>query len=522
MTTWYPGSGITWQQYLQANCFERNLKQAILNNAETISASIRLNTQSQVATAHQLQATFSEGIDVLSAGLDQLGARFEYSLGLLLDEARVQTKQFGQILQELDVIRRTLESPLLTQARELFRIGCDRLARGLLDKALQAFLEAEKKDDADFFTQLYLGKLYLHGRNEDDNVVDIKEAKKHLSMAVRFGKAELSRNRSFQTLTAEALFFASVACYVSPPALSELEAAKNLAAESVGLNPELSESWFHLAKYNALEGDIPQSLAALDRAVVLDPAYVAKAPADGAFQSIRGEIERYLDILQARAAKDAEASWSSAQELYLWAKKLRIGNQILDDQKAILEASELTSVSVDDARATRTYFGYRKMIQACAVMRRTTSSAVDIFLESAPKQAKDYLDWKIQSLRTEGMNRGEGCATGFFVLLFFFLVGGAASSPATDPHVGLYWLLALTAGAAIWLPWLSFRLRLQRTIADFAREIEGIEKLSDELRSTKARLDLVARGHAPNTGVRASRRVRSAASPRESKSRPPR
>ncbi len=179
MATWYPGAGITWQQYLQANRFERDLNKAVAKNAEAISASIGLSAQSQIATVQQLQSTLVGGIGSLSSGLDQLGARFEYSLALLLDEARVQTEQFSQVLMELDAIRRTLESPLLTQAREFFRIGCDRLARGLLDKALQAFLEAEKKDDADFFTQLYLGKLYLNGSNEDDNVVDIGEAKKH-------------------------------------------------------------------------------------------------------------------------------------------------------------------------------------------------------------------------------------------------------------------------------------------------------------------------------------------------------
>jgi hypothetical protein len=90
------------------------------------------------------------GAEAVVTAVDQLGIQFEYSLGLLLGELQVQSQYLEAIVHQLDSIKKAVQSPLLTQARELFNIGCDRLAKGLLDKALEALLEAEKKNDTDF------------------------------------------------------------------------------------------------------------------------------------------------------------------------------------------------------------------------------------------------------------------------------------------------------------------------------------------------------------------------------------
>ena len=108
----------------------------------------------------------------------------------------------AQISIQLDTIHQTLQSPLLTQARELFRLGVEHYRKGLLDKALAAFLKAEEKSDVDFYLQFKIGKLYLYGRDEDANVIDLAKAESHFLLAARNANAER------ETLSINLVFFA--------------------------------------------------------------------------------------------------------------------------------------------------------------------------------------------------------------------------------------------------------------------------------------------------------------------------
>jgi len=71
-------------------------------------------------------------------------------------------------------------------------MGCDQMNRGLLHEALESFLGSEQKNRADYLMQLELGRLYLYGKNADDNVVDLEKARSHLLLAARYGKAEIA------------------------------------------------------------------------------------------------------------------------------------------------------------------------------------------------------------------------------------------------------------------------------------------------------------------------------------------
>ena len=66
-----------------------------------------------------------------------------------------------------------------------YRIACERLVKGLLDKSLEAFLESARKDDTNFMTHLMIGKLYLYGVNGDINLLNVKKAEFHLRAAAR-------------------------------------------------------------------------------------------------------------------------------------------------------------------------------------------------------------------------------------------------------------------------------------------------------------------------------------------------
>jgi len=168
-----------WDNYLLA------IEGAIqaLNTAQ--QQNIRLQTRA-LAGGHEQELTelrqqteqMCRTEDVLHGGFEALRAEFEWGFTLMVDRMDTQIDQFSQIAARLDAIHKTLQSPLLTQARELFHLGQEHFRKGLLDKALEAYLKAERKNEVDFPLQLQIGKLFLYGRDEDDDVIDLPKAEK--------------------------------------------------------------------------------------------------------------------------------------------------------------------------------------------------------------------------------------------------------------------------------------------------------------------------------------------------------
>jgi regulator of replication initiation timing len=184
-----------------------SLRRSLITQADRlIYAEISNQIQEIVAGNDELARIFGEGFNTanrtlkwafndivdrlgqVSSVIKDLSADSNYSIGLIIEQMQIQNNLINNVIEKLDAIHKTLESPLLTQAREFYRIGIERLQRGLIDKALQAFLKAEEKNDADFFTEFQSGTLYLYGVDEDDNVIDLKKAQDHLLLAIRYGK----------------------------------------------------------------------------------------------------------------------------------------------------------------------------------------------------------------------------------------------------------------------------------------------------------------------------------------------
>jgi len=229
--------------------------------------------------------------------IEHLNADFNYSLGLVIEQLETTNYLLNNLLDKLDNIHKTLENPILTQSREYYRLGCERLSRGLLDKALESFIKAEEKNDVDFFTQYHMGKLYLYGIDDDDDVVDFMKAEKHLLDAARYAKSEISIDATFSKLAAEALFHAAIAIYaqMGEPSMVVDESLFNklltkaiqILSEAVRLNPQLGEALYHMAKFTAILGDADTSLNYLEKAIRLDSKYAIKIDIDHTFDPIR-------------------------------------------------------------------------------------------------------------------------------------------------------------------------------------------------------------------------------------------
>ncbi len=392
MSIWHPGSGISYEQYLQANSFVKDITGQVKASGSSIESSVSEQTKELIASNQQLANIFGEGFDSLSNSLEwglnqindalqdvsyeieSLHSDFNYNMALLIDEVRINNKLFTDMIGKLDAIHKTLESPTLTQAREYYHIGCERLSKGLLDKALEAFLEAQKKNDTDFFIQFHIGKLYLYGVDEDDNILNLIEAKKHLLLAARYAKAEISIDQNFAKFAAEALLHASIAVYAqlgekaiiddSEMTKSLLQEAKKLTSDAIKLCKDIPESFYHLAKYTSLLNDPDYSISNLETAIISDRNYAVKVDIDHAFDPIRPYVHKLLSKLKENKKNECQVKLN--QVIKFWQETT---DWHPEEHQTLSTLYSKYTMELNQAREyfnSQTYFGFLDSISLLA------------------------------------------------------------------------------------------------------------------------------------------------------------
>ncbi|MBV2124654.1 MAG: hypothetical protein KUF75_05860 [Candidatus Thiodiazotropha sp. (ex Ctena orbiculata)] len=258
----------------------------------------------------------SERLSGLEASISSFHADFDYSMSLLIDRMEILQESFKDIISKLDEIHETLKHPLLTKAAELRNIGFDRLSKGLLDKALDAFLESSSVYDTDFIVQLQIGKLYLYGIDKESDLIDLDKSKKYLLNSARYAMAEATivkddKEKQFLlSKAAEANYHASIAFYVqsgnvdSKYAGKLLERALELSSEAAKQNPLLSQAQYHRAKYAALLNKADDIYEGLHAALELDEKYELSVLVDKDFNGQREIIKKILNEKKKIALKD--------------------------------------------------------------------------------------------------------------------------------------------------------------------------------------------------------------------------
>ena len=406
-----------------------SLRRALVTQPDKlIYSEISAQTQQIVAGNNDLRQTFGEGFNEtnrtlewgfsniadklgeISSGIEDLRADFNYSINLLIEQMQIQRKVLEQVVEKLDAIHKTLESPLLTQARELYRIGLDRLQKGLIDKALEAFIKAEEKNDTDFFIEFQLGKLYLYGIDEDDNVIDLKKAREHLRLAVRYGKGELKILPEFNRFLGEACFHASVAYYVSagePEVANKDEEVREFLShsldfihEAIEVYPKVSEFYYHYAKYSALLGEGESALKNLETAIKIDKRYTIKAEMDKDFDSVREDVIKLYEKLRDESEAESREKLNRAKEafsrIYVYSEE---GNNVKKEAEQLIQNSE-------DLISAHTYFSN---LEAIANMDKAIEIMSDYYEaglwanatpfrelenEIVPAHSRDYIIFK--------------------------------------------------------------------------------------------------------------------------------
>ncbi len=326
MPLFYMGSKQTWVEYLKTMSGATAVKGQLRRSGKEQQVAISNQTREIVASQEALAKKFSTGFDSVNgtldwgfgrlegalhgvaASIDAMRASFDYNMALMLEQMQLQSQTMQNFLRQMEAIHDTLQSPTLTQAREYYRIGSERMVKGLLDKALEAFLESARRDDTNFMTHFMIGKLYLYGINNECNVINLRKAEFHLRAAARYAKAEITRLPEANRFAGEAMLHAAISCYVQADDQVQagnttetqrlLQASLDLARQAAEIYPQLSESHYHHAKFASLLGDGKTAKTSLARAIALDEAYCLKADADSDFKFVRNQVTELFQQLR--------------------------------------------------------------------------------------------------------------------------------------------------------------------------------------------------------------------------------
>lgn len=147
-------------------------------------------------------------LDRVVLGIDRLGFQFTEGLALVVSKLDVQSKRLENITAQLEKIHETLNSPLLTQAAELRKLGLQRMARGLYPEAIESFRHALEKDKTDPVSWSMLGKIHLDGVN------DPATAANDFQHAERYAAASLDQAPDLQGVLCDSLYLRAVAFLV--------------------------------------------------------------------------------------------------------------------------------------------------------------------------------------------------------------------------------------------------------------------------------------------------------------------
>jgi tetratricopeptide (TPR) repeat protein len=370
MATWYPGA-MTYWQWCQANSFLNDFKSQsnqIKNSIHEQTRTISDQTKTIVASNEQMLSALTDGFNHLAvinehgfnrvtSAIEAMHSDLNYNFGVLIQRVEYQNSLLNSILH-------TLQTPFETQVREYYSKGCLLTQQGLLDLAVDYFNRSLSLPTGDIFFPSYyqLGRLYLTGKEETINIIDPKKATEYLQLANKFGTGILRTNEAFRPILADCKFFISQSYYFQLRGKNDsfendlIENAIKYSQEAVSLNPNLSQGFYHLAKYFSYKNDVDKLLLNLKKAIEIDRDYAFKYEQDRVFENHKSAITGLLANLKELKRRSTEP------------KLIQAKNYITQlEQKSISKSSNLygefqnlkkfVQLAEKDFQ-THTYFGF--------------------------------------------------------------------------------------------------------------------------------------------------------------------
>lgn len=381
MATWYPNA-MSYREWCQAESFLAEIKDNLNNESYKIRKSIILQTnkiseqtKSIVANDNQILSALENGFEhiieiseqgfrnvteatynVVSA-VEALHSDLNINLGIIIQQIEYQNSLLSKIL---DIV----QAPFETQVKEFYSKGCLLIHQGIIDKAADYLKKSLELPTGDIFYPSYyqLGLLYLTGKHENINIIDPKKANEYLLIANRYGTGILRTNESFRPILADCKFFISQSYYFQMTGQSnEIEKellinAIKFAEEAVILNPNLSQGYYHLAKYYSFDCQIDKMLFNLNKAIEIDRDYSYRYEEDMVFDKNKKYILPFLEYLTELKKKIATQNLLKAKN---YIQQLELKN-ISESSSLFDQFQKLRTIvfKADCDFKTKTYFGY--------------------------------------------------------------------------------------------------------------------------------------------------------------------
>lgn len=229
-----------------------------------------------------------------------LGADFNYGLVLLAERSEARLRLLAELSRRAQLLRAEGAAEVPAGQSGAVTAGLIRLRQGLVDKAVEALLQAEAENELDAAVQLLLGELCLYGADEYVSVINPEKAERYLLSSSRFLRLQAGQFDGWGELAGECFFHAAVACYAqaNDAALAGLPDAASTcltrglghlqrALERSANRPEYS---YQHARFLVLLGRADAALDPLRVAFRADPNYFIKADCDPDFLRLRGSI----------------------------------------------------------------------------------------------------------------------------------------------------------------------------------------------------------------------------------------
>ena len=191
------------------------------------------------------------GFNRVTSAIEALHSDLNYFFGTLIQRLEYQNTLLEGILS-------TIQAPFETMVKEYYRRGCMLAQGGILPEAIDCFKHTIEKMELGkhFFPSYYqLGRLYLSGIDDGVNIINPQTATFYLLDANKYGNDILRTNSGFKPVLADCKFYLSQSYYFQLKGLNndtEKELINNAiryCEESVSLNDNLSQGYYHLAKY---------------------------------------------------------------------------------------------------------------------------------------------------------------------------------------------------------------------------------------------------------------------------------
>jgi tetratricopeptide (TPR) repeat protein len=374
MATWYP-SVMTYREWCQAESFLSDIKGSFNQQTNQIRKSIHNQTgiisdqtKSIVATNEQIVLALEDGFNRVSeisekgfgnvtSAIEAMHSDLNDNLGILIQRIEYQNTILNGILH-------TLQTPFETQVREFYSKGCLLTEQGILEKAIEYFNKSLELPTGDIFFPSYyqLGRLYLTGKEETINVVNPQKANEYLLIANKYGTGILRTNEVFQSVLADCRFFISQSYYFQMTGSNNasdnelLNNAIKYAEEAVLLNPNLSQGFYHLAKYYSYKNEIDEMLSNLQKAIEIKRDYTFKYDLDKVFDKNKNYILPFLELLKERKRKVVEPKLLKAKSYIeqLEHKNINQSSSLYEQFKTLKSRVQLAEKDFK----TQTYFGF--------------------------------------------------------------------------------------------------------------------------------------------------------------------